>query len=60
MYFRSDDGYQNMFVYQATFNLLGLEIDKGTKYVIGWKSKGVHNSELITLHGAFLRNMKYS
>ena len=60
MYFRSDDGYQNIFVYQATFNLLEFKIDKGAEYVIGWKSKGVHNSELIALRGAFSRNMKYS
>ena len=53
MYFRSDDGYQNMFVYQPTFNVLDLKIAKGTEYVIGWKSKGVYSSKLIAVHVAF-------
>ena len=48
-----------MFVYQSTFNTLELKIDKGTVYVIGWKSKGVCNSKFVALHGAFLPNMKY-
>ena len=32
---------------------------KSTKHIIGWKSKGVYNSKLTALHGAFLRNVKY-
>ena len=35
-----------MFVYQPTFNVLELKIDKDTEYIIGWKSKGVYNSKL--------------
>ena len=31
-----DDGSQNMFVYQPTFNTLELKPDKGTDYIIGW------------------------
>ena len=58
MYFTSD-GSQNKFVYQPTFNVLELKIDKGTKYGIGWKSKRLFNSKLVALHGAFLSNIKY-
>ena len=43
IYFTSNDGLQNMFVYQPTFNVLELKKDKGTEYIIGWKSKGVYN-----------------
>ena len=59
IYFTSDDGYQNMFVYQPTFNVLELKIEKGIVYVIGWKSKWVYNSKLAELHGAFIPNRKY-
>ena len=59
IYFTSDDGSQNMFVYQPTFNMLELKIDKDTEYVISWKSKGMYNSKLIALHGTFLPNVKY-
>ena len=48
-----------VFVYQPLFNMLELKKDKGTEYVIGWKSKGVYNSKLTSWHGAFLPNMKY-
>ena len=30
-----------MFVYEAIFNVLEIKEDKGTDYIIGWKSKGV-------------------
>ena len=30
---------QNMFVYKPIFNVLELKKDKGTKYIISWKSK---------------------
>ena len=59
IYFTSDDGSQNMFVYQLTFNVLELKNDKGTKYIISCKSIGIYNSKVIALHGAFLPNMKY-
>ena len=54
-----DDGFQNMFVYQVTFNTLELIKDKSTDYVIGWKSKVLFESKLLPLHGAFLPNIKY-
>ena len=34
------------FVYQPTLNALELRKDKGTDYVLSWKSKGVYNSKL--------------
>ena len=39
--------------------MLELKIDKGTDYVIGWKSKGLFESKLLSLHGAFLPKIKY-
>ena len=53
MNFTSDDGYQNMFVSQSTFNVLDLKIAKSIEYVIRWKSKGVYNSKLIAVHATF-------
>ena len=50
--FFGDDGFQNMFVCQQTFNLLEF---KGAYYVIVWKSKGF----LKLFHRAFLPNIKY-
>ena len=38
--------------------MLELKIDKGTEYIIGWKSKGLFDSKLKALHGAFLPNVK--
>ena len=46
-----------MFVYQPTFNMLELKIDKGTEYIIGWKPKAVYNSKLTALHSAFLHKV---
>ena len=58
MYFTSDDGFQNMFVYQPKFSTLKYE-NTSTEYVIRWKSKGVHNSKLIALlHSTFLPTIK--
>ena len=33
-------------VYQPTLNTLELKNDKGTDYVVSWKSNGVYNSKL--------------
>ena len=38
--FFGDDGFKKMFVYQATRDTLELKKDKGTDYVLSWKSKG--------------------
>ena len=53
-----DDGSQNMFVYQPKYNVLKLKTDKGTEYMISWKSTGIYNSKLIALHGGFLFKVK--
>ena len=45
--FFDTDGFQNMRVYQAKFNMLELKEKKDTEYVIGWKSKGLYTSKLI-------------
>ena len=54
-----DDDFQNIFVYQPTFNTLELKKDKSTKHVIGWKSKGLVKSKILPLHDTFLPNIKY-
>ena len=67
IYFPSTDGNvrnvpstQNVLVQQPKFNVLQLKkIDKGTEYIIGWKSKGLYNSKLIALDGASLPTAKY-
>ena len=47
IYFTSNDTSQNTFVYQPAFDALELKKeDKGTDYVLSWKSKGVYNSKL--------------
>ena len=57
--FTSDDGSQNIFVYQTIINVLELKKGKSTEYIISWKSKGVYNFELIALHGPFLPNVNF-
>ena len=39
IYFASNDRSQNMFVYQPTLEIVELKKDKGTDYVLSWKSK---------------------
>ena len=60
MYFASNDGSQNTFVYQPTLDTLELKKDKGTDYVLSWKSNGVYNSKLKPLYTAFLHSIKLS
>ena len=60
IYFTSNDGSQNMFVYQPTLDILQLKKEKDTGYVLKWKSKGVYNSKLKALYTAFLYNIKLS
>ena len=50
IYFPSNDGSQNTFVYQPTLDILELKKDKDTDYVISWKSKVVYNSKLQPLY----------
>ena len=42
--FTRNDGSQKTYVYQTTFDTSELKKDKGTDYVLSWKSKGVFNS----------------
>ena len=49
-----------MFLCQATPDMLELKKDKGTDYVLSWKSKGVFNSKLKPLHIAFFHSIKRS
>ena len=60
MYFTSNDGSQNMFMYQPTLNMLEFKKAKGTYYVLSWKSKGVDTSKLKPLCTAFLHSIKLS
>ena len=46
IYFTSNDGSPNIFVYQRTLDALELEKDKGTDYVLSWKSREVLNSKI--------------
>ena len=39
MYFTSNDGFQNFFVYQPTFITLKHKITS-SEYIVSWKSKG--------------------
>ena len=48
------------FIYQPTLNTLELNKNKGTDYVLSWKSKGVFNSKLKSLYTAFLCGIKIS
>ena len=59
MYLTSDDGSQNMSVYQTKLSVLEFKKDKVTEYVTGCKSKGAYISKIIALHNAFLPNIKY-
>ena len=48
--FFGGDGFQSMFVYQRTFNVLELKKHKSTEYVIGWKLKGLFESKFLSVH----------
>ena len=60
MYCSSNDGSQNMFVYQSTPDTLELKKDKAVDYVLSWKSKGVCNCELKPLYTTYLHSRKLS
>ena len=52
MYFTSNDGFQNMFVYQPSFNIIKYK-SPNTEYVLSWNRKGVYNSKIIALKSDF-------
>ena len=60
IYFTSNDGSQNTFIYQPTLDTLELKKDKGIDYALSLKSKGVYNSKLKLLYTAFLHSIKPS
>ena len=62
MYFISNGGYQNTFVYESILNILELKkyIYKGTDYVLSWKSNEVYNSKLKTMCTASLTSSKFT
>ena len=60
MYFTSNDGSQNTFVYQPTLGALKQKKDKGTDFALSCKSNGIYNSTLKPLHTAFLHSIKLS
>ena len=60
IYFTTNDGSQNSFVYQTTLDTLELNKDKGTDYILSWKSKGVYTSKHKPLYTAFLHSIKRS
>ena len=47
-----------MFVYQPTSNMLELEKNKDTGYIIGWKLQDFLESKLLPLHDAFSPNIR--
>ena len=61
MNFTSNDGSQNMFFYQRTLDTFELKKkDKGTDYVLNWKSNKAYNFKLKPLYTAFLHSIKVS
>ena len=60
MYFKSNDGSQNTFIYHPSLQTLELKKDKGTDYILSWKSNRVYNSKLKSLYTAFLHSIKLS
>ena len=60
IYFTSNNGSQNTPVYQPTLRTLELKKDKGTDYVLSWKSDEVYNSELKRLYAVFFHCMNLS
>ena len=48
------------FFYQPALDTLELKKDKGTNYVLSWKSKRVYNSKLKQLYTAFLHTIRLS
>ena len=60
IYFSSNDGFQNTFVYQPALDTLELKKDKRNDYVLSSKSKGIYNSKLELLYTAFLYSIKHS
>ena len=48
--FKVDDGSQNMFIYQPTFDNINVKETNNEYNVYAWKSKGIYSTELKPLH----------
>ena len=46
MYFTSNNGSQKTYICRPKLYLLELKKDRGTDYVLSWKSNGIYNSKL--------------
>ena len=60
MFFSSNYGSQNAFAYQPRPDILELKKDKGTDYVLSWKSNEIYNSKRQPLYAALSHNIKRS
>ena len=60
MYFTSNNGPHNTFVYLPTLDTLELKKDNSIDYVFSWKSNGVYNCKLKPWYTAFLNSIKLS
>ena len=49
-----------IFFYQPTLDTLELKKDRGSDYVLSWKSKGVFTSKFEPLHTSFLHSTDLS
>ena len=58
MYFKTDVGFQNIFLNQPIFNMIKYK-NTSTEYATSWKSKGVYHCKLIALNSYYLPNIKY-
>ena len=58
IYVTSNDGLQNMLVYQPSYNVIKY-LNTSTKYITNWRSKGVYNTKLIPIKNDSLPNIKY-
>ena len=58
IYFTSNDGSQNMFVYQPTLDTLELRKEKGTNCIFSWKVKRVYTSKRKPLCATLLHSIK--
>ena len=52
IYFTSNGGLQNMFVYQPTFSTIKSQ-ETNAEYVLGWRSKGVYVTDLVPIKKRF-------
>ena len=60
IYFIGENGSQNIFVFQPTLDAFELKKDKGTDYVLSWKSKGIYSSKRKQLYTTFWYSIKLS